>query len=268
MVAAMSAFYRRCRFGHVEAGLRTGDRWRPFPEEANRYVADYVADLMFAPTEHSRRALLAEGHPAERILVTGNTVVDALRDVAARPYRWEEGPLAGLPVDRPTVFLTAHRRESFGEPLREVGAAVRELAARFPGHQFVFSLHLNPAARAPMREMLSGLPNVSLIEPLDYLSLVHLLKRCELVLTDSGGLQEEAPGLGVPVLVLRETTERPEGVEAGVAVLVGTDRERIVAEGSRLLGDAGARAAMVGVKNPYGDGRAGERVVEGLVLRS
>ena len=131
MVAAMSAFYRRCRFGHVEAGLRTGDRWRPFPEEANRYVADYVADLMFAPTEHSRRALLAEGHPAERILVTGNTVVDALQEVAGRPYEWEEGPLAGLPVDRPLVFLTAHRRESFGEPLREVGRAVRELAARF-----------------------------------------------------------------------------------------------------------------------------------------
>jgi UDP-N-acetylglucosamine 2-epimerase len=211
------------------------------------------------------RTLLAEGHPDSRIVVTGNTVVDALLDVASHPYEWGEGPLAALPGGRPLVFVTAHRRESFGEPLREVATAVRELAGAFPGHQFVFSLHLNPEARRPVLDLLRGPGNVSLVEALDYLSLVHLLKRTVLVLTDSGGLQEEAPGLGVPVLVLRETTERPEGVEAGVAVLVGTSRARIVAEGSRLLGDPAARAAMVGVKNPYGDGRAGERVVAGLL---
>lgn len=269
LVAALIAYYHKVRFGHVEAGLRTGDRYAPFPEEINRRVADIVADLLFAPTERSRQALLREGCPAEAILVTGNTVIDALLKVAARPYNWLAGPLANIPVDKRIVLITAHRRESFGAPFREMCQAVRELALQFAssGVHFVYPVHLNPNVRQPVGEILSGISNISLIEPLDYLSMVHLMKRSTLILTDSGGIQEEAPSLRVPVLVMRDTTERPEGIEAGVVRLVGTQRERIVGETQRLLQDPAALMEMASGANPYGDGKAAMRIVSALLER-
>lgn len=269
-VAAMVAFYHGVRFGHVEAGLRTGDRRMPFPEEINRRVADIIADAYFAPTERARQALLREGHPERDIYVTGNTVIDALNDVASRDYDWGSGPLAGVPFDQRLVLITAHRRESFGDRFTELCLAIRDLARIFAndGVHFVYPVHLNPNVRRPVNDILSGLPNVSLIEPLDYLSLVHLLMRSTLVLTDSGGIQEEAPGLKVPVLVMRDTTERPEAIEAGVAKLVGTQRSRIVTEAEKLLCDPIAHGAMATGANPYGDGRAAARIVSILLDRS
>jgi len=269
LVAAMVAFYHGIGFGHVEAGLRTGDKQRPFPEEINRRMADLVASVYFAPTETARQALLREGCAEQDIYVTGNTVVDALNDVASREYDRCSGPLSTLPLDRRLVLITAHRRESFGDPFRELCLAIRDLARIFAGAvHFVYPVHLNPNVQQPVREILSGLSNVSLIEPLDYVSLVHLMKRSRLILTDSGGIQEEAPGLRVPVLVMRDNTERPEGVEAGAVRLVGTKRCRIVREAERLLRDPAAHEAMVTDKNPYGDGNAAKRIVAALLERS
>lgn len=269
LVASLIAFYHRIQFGHVEAGLRTGDLQKPFPEELNRCVADKVASAMFAPTERSRRVLLTEGLPADRVFLTGNTVIDALYHAAEMPYDWSTGPLAGLPRDRQLVLVTAHRRESFGGVFREMCMALRELAERHAsaGVFFVYPVHPNPNVRRPVEDILTGVENVRLLEPLDYLSLVHLMKRCRLILTDSGGIQEEAPGLRVPVLVMRDTTERPEGVEAGVVRLVGVSRERIVAEASRLLTDPTEHRAMTGGTNPYGDGHAAERIVAEILQR-
>jgi UDP-N-acetylglucosamine 2-epimerase len=269
-VAAMVAFYHKVPFGHVEAGLRTGDKFRPFPEEINRRIADLVADAYFAPTERARKALLSEGCREADVHVTGNTVIDAVNEVASREYHWQSSPLAGLPPDRRFVLITAHRRESFGEPFRELCLAIRDLARRFvdEGVHFVYPVHLNPNVRRPVTDILSGLSNVSLIEPLDYLSLVQLLKRSDVILTDSGGIQEEAPGLRVPVLVMRDTTERPEGIDAGVVKLVGTQRHRIVKETEMLLNDPAAHAAMANGANPYGDGKAAQRIVSVLLARS
>lgn len=269
-VASMVAFYHRVPFGHVEAGLRTGDQCNPFPEEVNRRIADSLASLLFAPTDHSRQTLLQEGFPDESIVVTGNTVIDALLSVTSWPYDWSAGPLAGIPDDGRLVLVTAHRRESFGAPFREICLAIRELALRFDsrGLHFVYPVHLNPSVRRPVAEILSAVSNVILIEPLDYLSMVHLMERSTLILTDSGGIQEEAPSLGVPVLVLRDTTERPEAVEAGVARLVGTKHNRIVMEAERLLRDPAAHAAMANRANPYGDGQAAGRIVSALLERS
>lgn len=267
LAASLVAYYHKVPFGHVEAGLRTGDRYKPFPEEVNRRVADSLADLLFAPTEHNRQALLREGYPDERIIVTGNTVIDALWTVIGNPYDWSAGPLASLPLEKRLVLITAHRRESFGSPFREICLAIRELALQFEacGVHFVYPVHLNPNVRQPVGEILSTMSNVSLIKPLDYLSMVHLMKRATLILTDSGGIQEEAPGLGVPVLVMRDTTERSEGVEAGVVKLVGTQRPRIVEEAERLLRDPTAHSAMANGVNPYGDGKAAARIVSVLL---
>ncbi len=266
-VASMITYYHRISFGHIEAGLRTGDKNRPFPEEINRRIADLVADAYFAPTSLARQNLLREGCDPSKIVLTGNTVIDALRQVAALPYDWQAGPLAELPRDQRLVLVTAHRRESFGAPLLALCQAIRDLAFAFEdqGVHLVYPVHPNPNVRRPVQQVLSDLANVSLIEPLDYLSLVHLLKQATLVLTDSGGLQEEAPALGVPVLVLRDTTERPEGVEAGVVRLVGTHRDRIVAEASRLLRDPEAQHAMASRDSPYGDGQAAPRIVAHLL---
>src|SRR5262249_14009338 len=199
-----------------------GDKYRPFPEEINRRLANVVADAHFAPTERARRALLDEGIPDRQIHVTGNTVVDAGRAIAARPYDWDSGSMAELPRNSRLLLITAHRRESFGGPFQEISLAIGDLARSFAaeGVHFVYPVHLNPNVRKPVAEILAGVPNVHLLAPLDYLALVHLLRRSELILTDSGGIQEEAPGLGVPVLVLRDTTERPEGIEAEGARLV------------------------------------------------
>jgi UDP-N-acetylglucosamine 2-epimerase (non-hydrolysing) len=270
LAASLVAYYHKARFGHIEAGLRTGDKYRPFPEEINRRLADAMSDLFFCPTEHARRTLLKEGYPDTAIRVTGNTVIDALLDVAGREFSWEDSQLARIPTDKRLVLITAHRRESFGEPFRELCLAIRELAETFSdeGVQFVYPVHLNPNVQEPVREILGGQTNIHLIEPLDYLSLVHLMKRSEIILTDSGGIQEEAPGLKIPVLVMRDTTERPEGVEAGVVKLVGTERRRIVEEASHLLKDPKARAAMASGANPYGDGKASQRIVEALLAGS
>lgn len=268
LVAALVAFYHRVHFGHVEAGLRTGNKYRPFPEEINRRVADTVADAFFVPTERARQALLREGVREQDVYLTGNTVVDALLEISGREYDWSAGPLSNL-HGQPVVLITAHRRESFGTPFRHLCEAIRELAIRYgpEGYQFVYPVHLNPNVRSPVYELLGGLPNVQLIDPLDYFSLVHLMKQSTLILTDSGGIQEEAPSLRVPVLVMREETERPEGIEAGVARLVGTDRDRIVFEASRLLGSPEERQAMTSAKNPYGDGKASERIVRAILSR-
>jgi UDP-N-acetylglucosamine 2-epimerase (non-hydrolysing) len=249
MVGALSAFHRRIPVGHVEAGLRTGDLRRPFPEEANRRMVDLVADLCFAPTQRAADSLLVEGVSSARVFVTGNTVVDALQ--------WVSSQLPPEP-DRDEVLITVHRRESFGAPLREILAAVRELAAAFPEIRWVCPVHRNPNVLRHAEEILSGLPNVDLLEPLNYLELVRRLRRARLVLTDSGGIQEEAPSFGKRVLVLRDATERPEGIEAGIAILVGTDKQRIVAEATRLLRQTASAPAPV--VNPYGDGKAAVRI--------
>jgi len=265
MAACIAAYHRRVRIGHVEAGLRTHDKWQPFPEEMNRRIADHLSDRLFAPTEQARRNLLAEGIPDERIQVTGNTVIDALLQIAAEPWEPPPGhPLAALPREGVLLLVTAHRRESFGEPLRRICAALRALAGR-DGLHVVYPVHRNPNVWDSVHRELGGRPGITLLPPVNYRELVYLLKRCTLVLTDSGGIQEEAPSLGKPVLVLREVTERPEGVEAGVARLVGTDPERIVAEVSRLLGDPATYAAMAQAVNPYGDGHAAERIVAALL---
>ncbi|MFQ5746586.1 MAG: non-hydrolyzing UDP-N-acetylglucosamine 2-epimerase [Gemmatimonadota bacterium] len=271
--AALAAFYAGVRVGHVEAGLRTFDRRRPFPEEINRRVAGVLADLHFAPTAAARDNLLREGIPTDRVLVTGNPVIDALQWIVARLP--EEGPaadgidmarIAALPPETRLVLVTAHRRESFGRPLEEVYGALRELAERYgDGIRLVYPAHLNPNVQEPVHRLLGDVPNITLAPPLPYLPLVWLMRRAHFILTDSGGIQEEAPALGVPVLVLREVTERPEAVEAGAARIVGTHRETILAEATRLLEDEEAHAGMAKAVNPFGDGRAGERIV-GAVL--
>lgn len=267
LVASLIAFYNRIPFGHVEAGLRTGNLAKPFPEEMNRRVADSISELLFAPTQRSRQALLDEGLSDEKILVTGNTVIDALLKAAELPYHWSSAILSSIPENAQIVMITAHRRESFGAPLREICFAIKELALQFErdGVHFVYPVHMNPNVQQPASEILSDLVNVSLTEPLDYLSLVNLMKRSRLILTDSGGIQEEAPSLGVPVLVMRDATERPEGIEAGVSKLVGTDAKRIVKETERLLKNQGAHSAMASAVNPYGDGHASERIVKAII---
>lgn len=262
LAAAVAAYYAQARVGHVEAGLRTGDRWNPFPEEINRILADHVADLCFAPTERARQNLLAEGVPEAAIRVTGNTVVDALQMILALPDLPHSVTLEEIVARGRVILITAHRRENLGAPMERICQAIRTLAQRYYEVQFVYPVHLNPRVRETVFPALNGLANVHLLDPLDYFELVWLLRQSTLVLTDSGGIQEEAPTLGVPVLVLREVTERPEAVEAGVARLVGTDTERIIAETSRLLDDPAAYAAMAQAVNPYGDGHAAERVAE------
>src|SRR3990172_182245 len=266
LCAALAVYYQRLPVAHVEAGLRSHNPWHPYPEEFNRRLADALSTLHLAPTEGARENLLRESIPDARIRVTGNTVIDALLEVAARPYDFARGPLAGLPLDsRRIVLVTTHRRESFGAPLRALCRAIRQLAERYPRDvQIVLPVHLNPNVQKPVREELGGAPNIALLEPLDYEPLVHLMKRATLILTDSGGLQEEAPSLGVPVLVLRRVTERPEGVEAGAARVVGTDTETIVAAAVRLLENPAEHRRMAQVRNPYGDGQASRRILEAL----
>lgn len=263
MVAALIAFYRGIRFGHVEAGLRTGDLDRPFPEELNRRVADLVASAYFAPTTRAAETLRREGVDPRRIHVTGNTIVDALHEVAGRAYNWTSGPLRSVNPDRPLVLITAHRRESFGGPFRQLCQAIADLAARFAYVQFVYPVHLNPNVREPVFDLLGSRNNVFLLEPLDYVSLVQLMRRSQVVLTDSGGIQEEAPSFGVPVLVMRETTERPEGLATGLVQLVGTDRRRIVDGATAVL--SACRETRGELRpSPYGDGHAAARIVAAI----
>ncbi len=266
-VAGLAAFYHQSPFGHVEAGLRTNNLYDPFPEEMNRRLASELATWHFAPTEPSRANLLAEGIPASRIYVTGNTSIDALRSVAARPYVFEDPTLRGVVEgDRRLILVTAHRRENWGGPMSAIARALARIARAHPDCDIVVPQHRNPIVRESLQPVLQALPNVFLVEPQEYVPFVKLMQRTALILTDSGGVQEEAPTLGVPILVLRQTTERPEGVDAGVAKLIGTDEDRIVAEADTLLMDPGAHAAMAHVGNPYGDGSAAEQIVS--ILRA
>jgi len=272
MAASLAAFYRRIRIGHVEAGLRSGDRQRPFPEEVNRRIADLLADLYFAPTQAARDNLLREGAPPEHVIVTGNTVIDALLGTAGRiDGRALIARIADLPrhadLDaRRMILVTSHRRENFGPPFAEICRALRTIAERHRHDvQIVYPIHFNPNILHPARAMLGDVPNIALIQPVDYETMVALMQRAYLILTDSGGIQEEAPSLRKPVLVLREVTERQEVVALGAARLVGTDYERIVNETTRLLEDAQAYQRMASVANPYGDGRASQRIVEAIL---
>jgi len=268
MAAALLASYHHTRVGHVEAGLRTDDKWNPFPEEINRRVASTVADLHFAPTRRARQNLLQEGIPDSKIVLTGNPVIDALQQVVEFPCHFEGDLLHILEADSPIVLVTAHRRENFGKPLERIFLALDQLATQYPGVEFIYPVHLNPNVQEPAHRLLSGIPNLHLLPPLDYLPMAHLLKRARLVLTDSGGLQEEAPALGTPVLVMRDVTERPEGLEAGTARLVGTDPGRIIADVSDLLDNPDSHAAMAQAINPYGDGKAAVRIVDALLTAS
>jgi UDP-N-acetylglucosamine 2-epimerase (non-hydrolysing) len=244
--------------------LRTGDNAQPFPEEVNRRVCSVMADVHFSPTQQAAANLRAEGILSSRIIVTGNTVIDALRQVSAMPFDSAQWGLNGAGAEwegKRLVLVTAHRRENFGPPLEGICQAIREIGKqRSDSVHFVYPVHLNPQVQEPVGRLLGGLANVTLLPPLEYLPLVHLLKRSYLVMTDSGGLQEEAPGLGKPVLVLREVTERPEGVAAGTVKLVGTDTSRIVPEVLRLLDDAAEYRRMSEATNPYGDGFAASRI--------
>ena len=277
MASALLAYYHRIRVGHIEAGLRTGDKWRPFPEEINRRVAGVVADLHFAPTEWSRQNLLRENVPPEKVVVTGNPVIDALQFVAGQPETTEvKNLLTSLGLSRMNgkksprlVMVTAHRRENFGQPIENICTALRLLAETYKDEvRIVYPVHLNPNIQEPVYRLLSNVPQITLLPPLDYLPMVHLLKQATLLLTDSGGLQEEAPGIGVPVLVLRDVTERPEGIEAGTVRLVGTDAQNIINQTRLLLDDPQAHSVMAHAVNPYGDGHAAQYIVEALLKYS
>ena len=268
VTTSLLAYYRRIKVGHVEAGLRTHNKWHPFPEELNRRIATVIADLHFAPTEGSKANLLREGVEEKHILVTGNPVIDALNFVAKQAEPQEITALLGKlglgGPERKLVLVTAHRRENFGRPFENIFHAIKKLASR-EEVEIIYPVHLNPNVQEPVNRILRGIPRVTLLPPLDYLPMVHLMKHAMLLLTDSGGLQEEAPSLGIPVLVLRETTERPEGVEAGTLKLVGTETSQIVREANRLLDDPTAHAEMAKAANPYGDGHAAERIIHALM---
>ena len=264
-VAALAAYYLQLPVGHVEAGLRTGDRYSPFPEEMNRHLTGVLAELHFAPTGAAKSNLLREGVPQERIFVTGNTVIDALIGTVRPDFRFSLGSLAALDFGANRVLLvTTHRRENLGEPMREIHQALAEIVAAYPDVEIIFPVHRNPAVRGVAEEVLGGLDRVHLIEPLDYEPFVNLMAKSYLVLTDSGGMQEEAPSLGKPVLVLRNTTERPEAVDAGTVKLVGTSREAVLSETRRLLDEPAHYRAMATAVNPYGDGQASARILAAI----
>jgi len=266
MAASLATFYRKIPVGHVEAGLRTDQIYDPFPEEMNRRLTTQLATWHYAPTARAAANLRRDGVATERIVVTGNTVVDALHAIVRRLDREPVPPAISIEqlTGRRLILVTGHRRENFGEGLRSICLALRALAERFADILIVYPVHLNPSVQRPVREVLAGHPNIVLTGPLDYLPFVDLMRRSYLILTDSGGLQEEAPSLGVPVLVMRETTERPEAIEAGTALLVGTQRDSILAAAARLLTDSAAHARMRAAENPFGDGAAAPRIAKHL----
>jgi UDP-N-acetylglucosamine 2-epimerase (non-hydrolysing) len=266
LMASLAAFYCGISIGHVEAGLRTGNLMSPWPEEANRKITGILTKFHFAPTARARENLLSEGVPEERVFVTGNTVIDALlgiREQIKKDKDLENRLAAKFPEfgrSRRMVLITGHRRESFGEGFLNICSAIETLSSSFPGVDFVYPVHLNPNVNEPVSNFLGNLSNVYLIEPLDYLPFVFLMDRSYLILTDSGGIQEEAPSLGKPVLVMRDTTERPEALQSGTVKLVGTNKELIVSSVTTLLSDSGAYEKMSKAHNPYGDGLACERI--------
>ena len=259
---ALASFYSQVKIGHVEAGLRTYNKYSPFPEEINREFTSLVADFIFAPTELSAENLRREGKRPETIFITGNTAIDALKTTVHKSY---DNPIFEWLGESELILLTAHRRENLGEPMRRIFKAVRRLAEDLPNVKVVYPVHLNPKVREVADEVLSGCEKVKLIEPLEVVDFHNFMNRAKIILTDSGGIQEEAPSLGKPVLVLRDTTERPEGIEAGTLKLVGTDEQAIYAEALNLMTDAQTYAKMAEAKNPYGDGHASERIVKTLI---
>ncbi len=272
-IAALLGYYHQIRVGHVEAGLRSFNKWAPFPEEINRRVAGVTADLHFAPTQGNRYNLLAEGVPDDLIVVTGNPAIDALQQISKQPEPNQVKELIGqlglVDQRKRLVMITAHRRENFGEPILNICYAIRQLASRYRQDTiFLYPVHLNPNIQKPVYQELAAIPNVVLVPPFDYLPMIHMMKHARLILTDSGGLQEEAPALGIPTLVLRETTERPEGVEAGTLKLVGHNPSLIFEESCKLLDDPSAHASMAKAVNPFGDGHAAERIVKALLDKS
>ena len=272
LAASLAAYYRKIDVGHVEAGLRTGNIYSPWPEEVNRRVTSAIARFQFAPTAKSRQNLLDEGVPQNNIFVTGNTVIDALLSIVGKlqsdfALRQSMDERFGfLDPDKRIVLVTGHRRESFGDGFESICNALKEIAESREDVQIVYPVHLNPQVQQPVKRILSNIKGVHLIEPQDYLPFVYLMNRCHLIITDSGGVQEEAPSLGKPVLVMRDTTERPEAVESGTVKLVGTDTNRIIFEATRLLADHESYKLMSNIHNPYGDGKAAIRIVESLLL--
>jgi UDP-N-acetylglucosamine 2-epimerase (non-hydrolysing) len=263
--SALAAYYCKIAVGHIEAGLRSHDIYNPFPEEANRRLASVLTEIHFAPTALSRDNLLAEGVASEKIVVTGNTVIDTLRALSALPHSWENTPLAGIPNDNcRLVLVTSHRRESLGADQENMCLALQDLVKLYPDIRIIYPVHLNPNVRSTVNSLLQNTDRIHLTEPLDYITFVSLLRRCFLVLTDSGGIQEEAPSFGKPVLVLRKLTERPEAAQFGMAKIIGMSREGIVNETSHLLNDAEAYLDMSAGENPYGDGHSSERIVEAI----
>ena len=260
--AALAAFYQQVPIGHVEAGLRTYDKYSPFPEEMNRQMVDRMADLFFAPTEMSRKNLLQENIPGEKIWVTGNTAIDALETTVRIGYFHPE--IDWVKEGERLILLTSHRRENLGEPMENIFRAVRRVAENYPTVKVIYPIHMNPIVRRIAGEILSGCDRIRLIEPLEVFDFHNFIDRADLVLTDSGGIQEEAPSLGKPVLVLRDTTERPEGVSAGTLKLVGTREEDIYRETVRLLTDREEYEKMSRASNPYGDGHASERIADAI----
>ncbi len=266
VAGALAAFYARVKIGHVEAGMRTYDKTQPFPEEGHRRIAAAIADLHFAPTQEAFNNLRREHIPAENILLTGNTAIDALHAITSLPYKVKDGPLAGIPWEKRIILVTTHRRENQGQPLEAICEALQEIALSYQQSvHIVYSVHMNPRIWEPVHRKLGDTAGITLVSPLDYLSFTHLLKRCYLVLTDSGGLQAEVPGLGKPLLVLRNTTEYMEAVEAGTSKLVGFNRQCIVEETKRLLEDSDAYKKMAQVTTFYGDGQAAKRIVTALI---
>jgi len=263
--SALAGYYCKIAVGHIEAGLRSGDIYNPFPEEVNRRLVSVMTEIHFAPTALSRDNLLVEGVPNEKIVVTGNTVIDTLRVLSQLPQSWENTPLAGIPVDGcRLVLVTSHRRESWGTDQENMCLALKDLVAKHPDIRVVYPVHMNPNVRSTVNALLQGSDRIHLTEPLDYITFVSLLQRCFMVLTDSGGIQEEAPTFGKPVLVLRKVTERPEASQFGMAKIIGMSRENIVGETGRLLDDADAYLEMSHGSNPYGDGHGSERIVEAV----
>ncbi len=265
---ALAAYYHQTAVGHVEAGLRTYNKYSPFPEEMNRHLTGAIADLHFAPTATSAQNLRGEHVPEKDIFVTGNTVIDALHHTVREEFGFADDRLSGIDYEnRRVVLVTTHRRENLGEPMRHVYKALTRLVKEFADIEVVFPVHRNPKVREVVNEELGGMERVHLIEPLDYEPFANLMHRSTLILTDSGGVQEEAPALGKPVLVLRDTTERPEAVTAGTVLLVGTDQERVYSEARRLLSDPAAYARMAEARSPYGDGKAAGRIVDAILYR-
>ncbi len=263
---ALAAYYHQTAVGHVEAGLRTHNKYSPFPEEMNRRLTGCIADLNFAPTSTSEANLLAENVPPESIFVTGNTVIDALHHTVRDDFDFQEDSLKDVDFQNKRIILvTTHRRENLGEPMRHVYKALKQLTEEFDDVEVVFPVHKNPKVREVVNEELGGLAKVHLIDPLDYEPFANLMHRAHLILTDSGGVQEEAPALGKPVLVLRDTTERPEAVDAGTVKLIGTDRERVYEEAKKLLTDKAEYSRMAESVNPYGDGKAAARIIQAIL---